>query len=137
MHHFMTVDWLAVVAAAVVGFILGGLWYSPLLFAKAWMEEMGFTEEYIKENGNPLKAMIIAMIIALLQATMLAFLFAQLGVTSILFAIKISIIIGVGFVALSYVSDAQFNMKATRLLMIEAGYRATYITLMGIVLLLV
>ncbi|GAB2489384.1 DUF1761 domain-containing protein [Arenimonas alkanexedens] len=26
----------AVLAAALSGFVLGGLWYSPLLFGKAW-----------------------------------------------------------------------------------------------------
>lgn len=28
---------LAIVVAAVVAFLLGGLWYSPLLFARQWM----------------------------------------------------------------------------------------------------
>jgi len=134
MHHFMTINWLGVLVAAGVGFILGGLWYSPMLFAKAWMEENGYTEEYIQQNGHPAKAMVIAFITVLIQATILAFMLSQLGITSVLVAAKISLIIGVFIVGLSYYSDAQFNMKSTRLVLIEAGFRATCITLMGVIL---
>ena len=34
------VNWIAVLVATGVGFMLGGIWYGPL-FSKAWMEEMG------------------------------------------------------------------------------------------------
>lgn len=30
MHHFPSINWLAVLVAAIVIFALGGLWYSPL-----------------------------------------------------------------------------------------------------------
>ena len=35
----------AIVTAALVTFAVGGLWYSPILFAKPWMRECGLTEE--------------------------------------------------------------------------------------------
>ena len=35
------VNYLAVLAAAVVIFILGGLWYSPVLFVKRWLTLQG------------------------------------------------------------------------------------------------
>ena len=35
------VNYLAVLVAAVVVFILGWLWYSPLLFYKPWMRLRG------------------------------------------------------------------------------------------------
>ncbi len=39
MHHL---NWLAVLLAAISAVVLGFLWYSPLLFAKPWMREMGY-----------------------------------------------------------------------------------------------
>ncbi|MFT4767423.1 MAG: hypothetical protein ACI8RN_000549 [Glaciecola sp.] len=34
----VSINWMAtVVVAAVVGFVVGGLWYSPILFGKIWM----------------------------------------------------------------------------------------------------
>jgi hypothetical protein len=41
-------NYLAVLGTALVGFMLGWLWYSPLLFAKAWMAEMKITEATMK-----------------------------------------------------------------------------------------
>ena len=40
MHAIMRVNYLAVIVVAIVGFMLGWLWFSPVLFVKAWMEEM-------------------------------------------------------------------------------------------------
>jgi hypothetical protein len=38
----------AVLVSALSTFLIGGLWYSPALFGKAWMRENGFTEESMK-----------------------------------------------------------------------------------------
>ena len=37
------ISWIAVVVAAIACFLLGGLWYSPALFGKAWQREAGLT----------------------------------------------------------------------------------------------
>jgi len=37
------INWLAVLVAPLVGFLLGGLWYGPL-FGKAWARACGITE---------------------------------------------------------------------------------------------
>ena len=52
LAHLLTdVNWLAVLAALVAAFVLGGAWYSKALFGNAWMQDVGLTEEAIK-NGN-------------------------------------------------------------------------------------
>jgi hypothetical protein len=38
----------AVLAAGVASMILGGLWYSPVLFVKAWSAASGVSEEQAK-----------------------------------------------------------------------------------------
>jgi len=38
------INWLAVVAAALSGFVVGGIWYSPILFANAWMADSNITK---------------------------------------------------------------------------------------------
>ena len=40
----MMFNWPAILAATVAGMLLGALWYSPLLFGKAWMRALGKTE---------------------------------------------------------------------------------------------
>ena len=32
-----TLNYVAIVVAALTAFVLGGLWYSPILFARGWM----------------------------------------------------------------------------------------------------
>ena len=46
--EFAEVNYFAVGLAAVLVFVLGGLWYSPLLFANAWMAGHGYTEDDLK-----------------------------------------------------------------------------------------
>ena len=38
----------AILVAALVSFVVGGAWYSPLLFAKAWMREAGLDDAALK-----------------------------------------------------------------------------------------
>ncbi len=42
----LNINWLAVLLAALAGFIVGGLWYS-VLFAKVWQREAGVTDEQL------------------------------------------------------------------------------------------
>jgi Protein of unknown function (DUF1761) len=44
------VNWLAVIAAALSSFLLGGLWYSPAVFGRAWMRENILSEEQLKQG---------------------------------------------------------------------------------------
>src|SRR5262249_6180315 len=40
--YMHSLNWLAILVAAISIMILGFFWYSLLLFAKAWMREMGY-----------------------------------------------------------------------------------------------
>lgn len=58
----MNINWLAIVAAAILPLVTGFLWYGPL-FGKAWMKESGMTEEKAKQM-NPAKTYGIAVILS-------------------------------------------------------------------------
>src|SRR5260370_41188770 len=57
--HFHQLNWLAILVAAISTMVVGFLWYSPLLFAKAWMREMGYDPndktrmEEMKKSAGP------------------------------------------------------------------------------------
>src|SRR5689334_347763 len=36
-EHMPAINWLAVIVAAVAAFGVGAIWYSPMLFTKAWI----------------------------------------------------------------------------------------------------
>ena len=52
--------------AALVPMVLGSIWYGPL-FGKSWMNEMGFTEESLKDT-NMVKTLVICFILSVLVA---------------------------------------------------------------------
>lgn len=57
-------NWLAVLAAAVVYFLLGGLWYSPVFLGKPWMRATGM--EAPQEGQGPGPAIYVAPLIGYL-----------------------------------------------------------------------
>lgn len=60
------INWLAVLAASLVGFGVGFLWYGPL-FGKVWMAESGMTEEKVAE-GNMAKIFGLSLVFQVIMA---------------------------------------------------------------------
>src|SRR5690349_13094429 len=46
--HWLPGSILPTIVAALAAFMLGALWYSPMLFAKAWVAAHGYTEADVK-----------------------------------------------------------------------------------------
>jgi hypothetical protein len=67
----MGINVWAVIAAAVAAFLIGGLWYSPVLFAKSWQKEVGLSDETL-ENGNMALIFGVGFLLALLAAFVFA-----------------------------------------------------------------
>ena len=53
------ISWWAVGVSTVICFILGGLWYSPLLFLKPWSEGVGL--EVTEPAAPPVMAMVLQL----------------------------------------------------------------------------
>lgn len=69
--------------AALVPMVIGFIWYGPL-FGKAWMNQMGFTEESLKDT-NMVKVLILSYILSLVVSfTLLPIVIHQMGVFSTL-----------------------------------------------------
>jgi hypothetical protein len=59
------INWLAVLAAAVSAFVLGGIWYGPL-FKKAWCREAGIDPD--GKPGHPGRVFGSAFVLAFIAA---------------------------------------------------------------------
>lgn len=57
--------------AALIPFLVGGLWYSPALFQKAWMKASGVTEEQAR-GGNMLLIFGLSYLFSLMAAFLLS-----------------------------------------------------------------
>lgn len=133
MDNSMVVDvnYLAVVAAAVSAFVLGGLWYSNVLFGKTWMAASGVTPE-TAQHGHPAKVFGISFVWALLGA----FVFAMfLGpAPAFLFATVAGFAAGLFWIAGSFAINYQFEQKPFKLLLVNGGYHTVQYTLYGAIL---
>lgn len=81
MEMLSQVNWLAVLASGFITLFVGGLWYGPIA-GKAWMEEVGLTEEEIKESGAPTAAMIKSFIATLVLAVGMSLIITWSGVAA-------------------------------------------------------
>lgn len=125
------INFLAVFVAALSSFLLGGLWYSPILFANAWMKENGFSEEDMK-NASMGKIFGGSFVFALIISFNLA---AFIGPESDLaFGLFAGFAAGFGWVAMSFGITYLFERRSFKLFLINAGYQVVTYTIMGAIL---
>lgn len=118
----------AVLIAAVSSFLLGGLWYSPALFGRAWNLANG---EKV-QSGHPAKVFGVSLVFSLVAAAAFA---AWLGAAPPLAdALKAGALAGFGFVAASFGINYQFAQRSFRLWLIDGGYHTVQFVLFGLIL---
>jgi hypothetical protein len=127
---FSKVNYLAVLAAALSSFLIGGLWYSPILFARAWMRETGIPEDRLKQSVGPvfLGAFVLSVIIALNLA-----LFLGPGI-SVAWGAGAGALAGIGWAAASLATIFLFERRSRMLILIDGGYLAVSYTVMGAII---
>ena len=125
----MSINLWAVLAAAFSSFVLGGLWYSPMLFLKPWNKAMGRSEE---DNGHPARVFGLGFVYALVAAVVFAMLLGPSPVLSE--AWKAGLLVGFGFVAMSFGINYQFANRPIIAWLIDGGYHTGQFVLYGVIL---
>jgi len=128
----LQINYLAVLAAAVSAFVIGGLWYSPLLFNKAWMAANGFSEADV-QKGSPGKIYGGAFVLTLVMAANLA---AFLGRpdTTLAWGATAGGLTGAGWVLPGIGVVALFERRPLAYTLVNGGYWAVALTVMGAIL---
>lgn len=84
MFTFSLVELLGIALSVVASMVIGGLWYSPLMFGALWMREIGLTEEQMKNARiTPMQAMAFAIALGAVFALLMNVLFTWIGVRTI------------------------------------------------------
>jgi len=129
------INLIAVLAAAVVTFALGALWYSPLLFARQWVAAHGFTPEKVeamqKRAGS---AYGVTFVCWLAMAAALAVLTRRIGVDSALGGLKLGALCWAGFAATVGLSGHMFSERRLPAYLIDASYQLVSLLGMGVIL---
>ncbi len=116
-------NWLGVVAGTIIGFLIGWLWYSPILFGRKWAEGSGV--ELGTASSMPVAAMATQLISTFLLAILVGITAAQNALTT---AILILVTLA-GFV----MSMGLFVKKSSYAVAVDGSF----IVVMGIVMIII
>jgi len=123
------VDWIAVLVATAAAFVLGSFWYSPLMFAKAWQQHTGLSDEQLNA-ANKGKIFGVSFILIFIGAVVFSmFLGPDPGLG---FAVGAGAAAGIAWVAFSFGVNYLFELKPLRLFFINGGYHAMQFVLFGV-----
>jgi len=93
------INWLAVVIASVVAFLIGGVWYGAL-FSKLRVAGYGFTEEQVQAmKGKQAQNFAIFLLAGLIIAAAMAVIAPKLGIDTWMKGLQLGAFIWGGFVA--------------------------------------
>jgi hypothetical protein len=125
------VNWIAVALCGVSSLVLGGLWYSPALFARSWQTAAGLSDEDAK-SGNMALIFGGAFLLSLVAAAVFAlFLGREMSVGA---ATAAGFSAGLCWVAASYGISYSFERRPLKLWLINGGYHTLQFTLFGLIL---
>ena len=124
-------NYWAILLAALSSFMLGGLWYSPVLFGKTWLEGCGLTELDL-QNSDPKLIYGLAFILSLLAAFVLAFILGP--DPNITQSIIIGAAVGIGLASSSLGISYIFEQRPLSLFLVNGGYHTFQFILMAVIL---
>lgn len=128
----MPINHAAVFVCAALNLLIGGIWYSPFLFANAWMKESGTDPEKIK-TANRGKIFGLTFLFAVIMSYNLAFFFndPKIGpMQGLLFGFAT----GFGFCALMFGVISLFELRSVKYMLINGGFMTVYFTVSGFIL---
>ena len=129
--NISTLNWAAIIVAAISTFVIGGFWYS-LLFKKAWMKANNFTQDD-SQKGNMGKIFGLAFLWSLVMSFNLA-MFLNAPGTNLSWGATAGLLAGLGWVAMGFFIVGLFERRSTAYMLIHAGYFIVSFVVMGAIL---
>ena len=136
---------LHIIVAAIAGFFVGSLWYSPFLFIKAWLKGEGLTIDQIPKHTKRYMFQVhtYALIAHGAMATVLAIIFDLLSVQTASLAISLGLLLTFGLVVTTRFLDMVYTTKGKHYevqsqikFLVSAGYYLVVVATMSWVLFL-
>ena len=116
------VNYVAVLVAALAVFVLGWLWYSPLLFFKPWMRLRGLDPEAAMKSAKmPVGKLVVEFARCFLLAYVIAGLVALLDIRSAPIAIHSGLMLWLGFPVVLLAGSVIWDNVPWKVAAIHAG----------------
>jgi hypothetical protein len=128
----VAINWAAFAAAVVVRFVLGALWYSPLLFVRPWQAEAGQTDADMKARMP--KALPGELIGGAVMAFVLVHAIRYAGADTAVLGAVVGVLNWLGFMVVPSVSAVLFGSRSARIALIDNGYNLAGLIAMGAIL---
>ncbi len=138
---------VGILVAAIVGYVIGMAWYSPLLFMKPWLAGLGKTQgEFSKPQEHKTKKYMLSLmaytfVITVVVAFMLDLFVNLTGATTFLEILQISMLLAFGFIVTTKFTDMLYTVdkpfwgiQAQKLFFVNAGYYIAMFLAMAAVL---
>ncbi len=124
------VNWWAVLASGVSSLVLGGLWYSPLLFAKRWQSLAGLSDDQMA-GGGLARIFCLTFILSLIAAAVFGlFIGRDMGLGP---SIGAGASAGLCWVTAALGINYLFERKPLGLWLINGGYHTFQFTTFGLI----
>lgn len=130
--QFGPVNWLAIAVSVIGNFVIGGIWYSPLLFVKPWLKMSGVDKQMF-DAGLP-KALLADLFSAIAIALVLNQVMRWSGAIGLGSGLLVSVFVWVGFVASVLITQVTYERRPVAFFVISAGYRFVTLMAMGVIL---
>jgi hypothetical protein len=127
-------NYFAIVVAAVAAFMVGAVWYSPLLFGKAYTEARGLNPDALADMTPSAGELLGEFVRNLVVAFVLAHFVVRLGVGDWKGAVQLGLWVGVGFQAMLLMGAVLHERMPWMLYAIHAGDALVKTLLMTVIL---
>jgi uncharacterized protein DUF1761 len=124
-------NWVAIVAAGVSAWVIGGIWFSPPLFGRRWMAALGLKPE---QAGSPAPGFIAALVISIIGATFLRWVLGVANATAVSDGILVALIIWFAFILLPSAPSLLFTKSSGTAFAIVQAQHAIAMIAMGAIL---
>jgi hypothetical protein len=132
----MRINYPAVVVSAIAYWVLGALWYSPLLFARPFIALKGWTPEEVAalQAAGAGKEIAAALVGALVLAYVLAHFVKFTGAETVGDGLQTGFWLWLGFVVTTNLETVLFEARPLGLYLINNGYHLVGLLGMGAML---
>ncbi len=125
----MEINLLAILVCSIFTFILGGIWYSKLLFANLFMKYNNKTQEELQKGVG--LTFLFEFIAIYITNYVLAAIILLIGADDFWRGLQIGLILWIGFVAMTNLSTVTFEKRNFNLYLIQVSYRLVTISISG------